>query len=104
MLRTTRRAVRQNDRIELHLPPESSMAPPGSLQSERLPKMCSLSHRDPSLSGRMRQTALSEIHAATAGRCDRRSMPIHTAHRAATTAAENLKPGAACGGKSEHYD
>ena len=48
--------------------------------------------------------ALSEILAATAGRCDRSSMPIHAAHRAATTAAENLEPGAACGGKGEHYD
>ena len=80
MLHATGRAIRQNDRTELLVPPECSMAPPGSLQSERLPKMCSLSHRDPSLSGRMRPTALSEIHAATAGRCDRLSMPIHAAH------------------------
>ena len=48
--------------------------------------------------------ALSEILTATAGRSDRCSMPIYAAHRAATTAAENREPGAACGGKGEHYD
>ena len=66
--------------------------------------MCSLSHRDPSLSGRMRPTALSEILAATAGRSDRPSMPMYAVHRAAATAVKSRKPGAACGSKGEHYN
>ena len=50
MLHATGRAIRQKDRTELPLPPECSMAPPGSLQSERLPKMCSLVLVQPNLS------------------------------------------------------
>ena len=104
MHRTTRRAIRQTDRAEPLQPLVWSMATPESLQGERSPTSAA-SHEHPWVCTHACSLTLAMRYAVAAiGRCDRSSMPIHAAHRAATTAAENLEPGAACGGKGEHYD
>ena len=104
MLHAAGRVIRQTDRAEPLQPLPSSMATPESLQSERSLKMCILTQRDPNLRGVMRPTPSARRGEATAGRSDRCCEHMHATHRAATTAAKNREPGAACGGKGEHYD
>ena len=104
MLRTTRRAVRQNDRAEPLQPPVWSMATPESLQGERSPTSAA-SHEHPWVCTHACSLTLAMRCAVAAiGRSDRCGMSMHAAHRAVAAAAKNREPGSACGGKGEHYD